>query len=145
MSFTWPFIHRLWRTVYLNTLPILKLGYLGFLVVVVSCRNSLYLLDINCIRYIICKYFLLFLRLSFYSADCFLWCAEFFFFLQPHSWAYGSSQARGQIRAYATATATQGPNCIYHLCRSLRQHQILNPLIKARDQTCVLMDTMLGP
>ena len=37
---------------------------------------------------------------------------------------YGSSQARGQIEATAAS-----------LHRSSQQHQILNPLSKARDQT----------
>ena len=40
--------------------------------------------------------------------------------------AYGGSQARGRIRAAATSS---------------QQHQILNPLSKARDKTRVLMDT----
>ena len=44
--------------------------------------------------------------------------------------AYGSFQARGQIGAIAV---------ILH--RSSWQHQILNPLNKARNQTCILMDT----
>ena len=44
--------------------------------------------------------------------------------------AYGSSQARGQIGA---ATAS-----LYH---SSWQHQIFNPLSKARDRTRILMDT----
>ena len=34
------------------------------------------------------------------------------------------------------------PDC--NLCRSLQQHPILNPLSKAREQTPILMDTMLG-
>ena len=40
-----------------------------------------------------------------------------------------------QLPAYTTAAAMPDPN------RSLRQHRILNPLIKARDQTCILKDT----
>ena len=59
--------------------------------------------------------------------------------------AYGSSQARGRIRAaaeaYATATANQDLSIICDLCCSLWQHRILNPLSKARDQNCILMDT----
>ena len=64
--------------------------------------------------------------------------------------AYGSSQARDQIKlelqlpAYATATATPDGTRIHDLYRSLQQHQILNPLSKAKDQTHILMDTMLG-
>ena len=54
-----------------------------------------------------------------------------FLFLMAAPAAYGSSQARSVIR---TVTGLQ---------HSLQQHQILNPLCKARDQTCILMETML--
>ena len=57
--------------------------------------------------------------------------------------AHGDSQARGPIEAIATglprATATQDPSCVYNLHHSSRQHQIPNPLSKARDQTRNLM------
>ena len=63
--------------------------------------------------------------------------------------SYGSSQARGHIRAAAEACATAmaipDPSHICDLCHILRQHQILNPLSKARDQTHILMETTLGP
>ena len=36
------------------------------------------------------------------------------------------------------------PRGICDLCHSLKQHQILNPLSKARHQTCILTDTTLG-
>ena len=59
--------------------------------------------------------------------------------------AHGGSQARGWIGAvapaYATDTATPDPNCICNLHHSSRQRRILNPLTKARDRICVLMDT----
>ena len=66
--------------------------------------------------------------------------------------AYGSSQARGQIgaaaaaaaAAYTTATARQDLTRISDLHHSSGQHQILNPLSEARDQTQILTDTMLG-
>ena len=48
--------------------------------------------------------------------------------------AYGGSQARGLIRAVATS--------LYH---SSQQRRIFNPLIEARDQTCILTETKLGP
>ena len=50
--------------------------------------------------------------------------------------AYGSSQA------YVTATAMPDPSriCDLDLCHNSWQCQILNPLIKARDGTHVLMD-----
>ena len=55
--------------------------------------------------------------------------------------AYGSSQARGQIGAVAaTATATQDPSHFCDLHHSSRQHQIINPLIEAKDRTHILMD-----
>ena len=38
-----------------------------------------------------------------------------------------------QLPAYATATATLDLSHICDLCHSLQQHQILNPLSKARD------------
>ena len=42
--------------------------------------------------------------------------------------------------AYTTATATQDLSCIFDLHHKSWQCRILNPLSKARDQTCVLMD-----
>ena len=45
------------------------------------------------------------------------------------------------LLAYTTATATPDPGCIYDLHHSSWQCQILNPPIKVRDQTHILMDT----
>ena len=53
--------------------------------------------------------------------------------------ACGSSQARGRIRALATTTAMQDLNCVCNPHHSSQKHWILNPLSKARDQTCNLM------
>ena len=52
--------------------------------------------------------------------------------------AYGSSQARcwTGAAAGACATATTTPD----LSHIAYDHQILNPLSEARDQTCILMD-----
>ena len=50
--------------------------------------------------------------------------------------AYGGSKARGQIRA--TAAGLHHSTCDLH--HSSWQCQILNPLSKARDWTCVLME-----
>ena len=47
-----------------------------------------------------------------------------------------------QLLAYTTATAMPDPSCICDLHCSLQQHQILNPLSKARDQTHILVDTV---
>ena len=71
----------------------------------------------------------------------------FFFFclFRATPAAYGSSQARGQIRAiaaslYHSPTATKDLSYICNLHKS-QQCWILNPLNKGRDQTRVLMDT----
>ena len=48
---------------------------------------------------------------------------------------------KSQLPAYTTATATQDPSHACDLHHSSWQHQILNTLIEARDQTHVLMDT----
>ena len=45
-----------------------------------------------------------------------------------------------QLPAYSTATATQYPSRVFDLHHSSRQHQILNPLSEARDQTCNFID-----
>ena len=59
--------------------------------------------------------------------------------------AYGSSQAGGQIRAAAASLyhsqSNMGSSRICNLHHSTQQHQILNPLIKGRNWTHVLMDT----
>ena len=72
----------------------------------------------------------------------------FFFFglFRAKPAAYRGSQARGPIRAvasaYATATATQDLSHVYDLHHSSQQRRILNPLSKARDGTCVLIDVI---
>ena len=48
-----------------------------------------------------------------------------------------------QLPVYATATATPDLSLICDVLCSLQQHRILNPLSKARDRTCNLMDTTL--
>ena len=49
-----------------------------------------------------------------------------------------------QLPAYATAIAMQNLSLNYDLRQSLQQCWILNLLSKARDRTCILMDTILG-
>ena len=49
-----------------------------------------------------------------------------------------------RLQVYTTATATQDPSHMCNLHHSLWQCQILNPLSEARDQTSILMYTMLG-
>ena len=46
-----------------------------------------------------------------------------------------------QVPAYATAIAPPDPSYICDLHHGLWQHQILNLLSDARDQTSILMDT----
>ena len=69
---------------------------------------------------------------------------HFFFLFMATPVAYGSSQARGRIgataEAYTTATATPDLSIICDLHCSLEQGQILNPLSKARDGTCILTE-----
>ena len=57
--------------------------------------------------------------------------------------AYGSSQIRSELQllAYTTATVTQDLSCVCDLHHSSRQHQIPDPLSKARDRTPILIDT----
>ena len=46
-----------------------------------------------------------------------------------------------QLPACATASTTPDLSCIYDLCLSLQQQQILNPLSEAKDQTHILRET----
>ena len=68
-----------------------------------------------------------------------------FFFFRAVLWAYAGSQAGGQIGAIAVGlchshTAMLDLSCVRNLHRSSRQCWISNPLSKARDRTCILMD-----
>ena len=70
---------------------------------------------------------------------------KFFFGLLAISWAapaaYRGSQARGPIGAVAAGHSHVGdPSHVCNLHHSSQQHQILNPLSEARNQTCILMD-----
>ena len=71
----------------------------------------------------------------------------FFCLFRATTAVYRGSQARGLIRTAAAglyhshSTATWDPSHVFDLHHSLCQHQILNPLSKARDRTHVLMDT----
>ena len=65
------------------------------------------------------------------------------FFLRPHPRHMEvprlGPKLELQLLAYATTTAMPDPSCICYLHDHSRQHQILNPLSKARDQTLNLM------
>ena len=63
---------------------------------------------------------------------------SFFGIFRASPSAYGSSQARGQIRA---VVASLGHSHICHQHHSSQQHWILNPLREARNWTGVLLDT----
>ena len=72
---------------------------------------------------------------------------DFFFFLYRAACAaYGGSQVRSQTRVtaanLATATARWDLNCICKSHHSSQQCWIPNPLSKARDQSCIFMDTV---
>ena len=70
----------------------------------------------------------------------------FFFpvFLGPHLWHMTvprlGVKLEPQLPAYTTITATRSLSHVSDLHHSSRQCRILNPLIEARDRTCVLMD-----
>ena len=72
-----------------------------------------------------------------------------FFFLWPHLQHMKvlrlGVESELQLPAHITAIAIPDLSCIYKLCRGLWQCWILNPLKEAKDQTCLLMDTMSSP
>ena len=81
--------------------------------------------------------------------NLFLLCLFFFFcFLGPHLQHVEvpglGVKSELQLQAYATAAATSDSSHFCHLRRSLGQCQILNLPSKVKDQTHILMDTMLG-
>ena len=72
-------------------------------------------------------------------------CLFVFAFLGQHPWHMDvprlGVKSQLQLPAYTTATAMQDPSHVFDLYHSSQQSRILNPVIKARDQTHVLMDT----
>ena len=77
---------------------------------------------------------------------CFWFLFFFFFLFRATPVAYGEVprlrvQSELQLPDHTRATATQDPSHICDLHHISRQHQILNPLSKARDQTCIFMET----
>ena len=75
----------------------------------------------------------------------FIFYFYFFVFLGPHMqhmevprlWV----ESELQLPAYTTATAARDLSHICDLHHGSRQHWILSPLSKTRDQTCIFMDT----
>ena len=70
---------------------------------------------------------------------------SFFSFLGPHLRHVEvprlGVKSELQLPAYTRATATLDPSCVCDPQGNLWQHEILNPLIEARDRTRILMDT----
>ena len=68
-----------------------------------------------------------------------------FFFLGLHPWRMEvprpGVESELQLPSYTTATATRDPSRICDPHHSSQQHGILNSLSRARDRTCVFMDT----
>ena len=68
-----------------------------------------------------------------------------FFLFRAAPVDYGSSQAKGLIRAIAAGLCHSHGNVWSELCLwptlQLRQHQIFNPLNRARDRTHIVMGT----
>ena len=81
---------------------------------------------------------------SFVFSGFFFCCLFVFCFLGPHSWHMEvprlGVELELQLLASATATATQDLSYICNLRQSSWQCQIPDPLSKARDQTCILLD-----
>ena len=144
-----------WRNFILTTVNTMHLWYtfslkllfpncvhinMHYLVIKVSETETIWTLEI---RNHICL--LKTLRVIMYKI-LFRFCLFVFFFclLGPHPWYMEvlrlGIKSEPQLSAYTTATATQDPSCIWDLCRSSRQCQILHPLGEARDWTHILMD-----
>ena len=67
----------------------------------------------------------------------------FFFLLGPHLLHMEVLRlgVESELQLPATATAMQDPSCVCDLHHSSWQHWIPDSLSKARDRTCILMDT----
>ena len=76
---------------------------------------------------------------------CFVLLFLFFVFLGLHLWHMEvprlGIESELQLPAYAAAMAMRDLSCVCDLHHSSQQHQILNPLSEARDQTSNLMVT----
>ena len=72
---------------------------------------------------------------------------HFFFLLGLHPWHMEvpglGVELELQLLTYTTATAMQNLSHVCSLHHSSRQCWILNPLSKARDQTCIPMDSQV--
>ena len=73
----------------------------------------------------------------------------FFLFLWPYLQRMEDPrpgvERKMQLQADTTSLTATDPSHICNLCCNFQQHHILNPLSKARDQTHILTETVLGP
>ena len=77
-----------------------------------------------------------------YRGESLFYFIIFWFFLGQHMEVPGLGvESELQLPVYTTAPATQNLNQVCNLHHCSKQCQILNPLIEAWDQTCILMDT----
>ena len=78
-----------------------------------------------------------------YLLFSFLFFLSFFLGPHPQHMEFSSLGVKSELQlpAYTTATTTQDLSRVCDPHHSSRQHQILNPLTKAKDRTHVLMDT----
>ena len=82
-------------------------------------------------------------QFPFFFVFCFLFCFFFWLFratpVQHMELPRPGVESALWLLAYTTATATQDPSQIWNPHYSSQQHQILNPLNKARDRTQSLL------
>ena len=127
-DFSWPSSFIIKTAPTHNILCILTL-YFGHTAMVIS-ESTLYLSrDYVLIAFLFLSFFLFF----------FLWL-----YLQHMEVPGLGIESQLYLPAYATARATPDLSHIRDLCCSLQQCQVLNPLSEARDQICILLDTMSG-
>ena len=76
---------------------------------------------------------------------CKYWLLHFFCLFRTHPGHMEvprlGNKSELQLPAYTRAKSTSDPSCVCNIYHSSQQHQILNPMSKARCQTWVLMST----
>ena len=87
------------------------------------------------------KYNILFVYLFIYLYFIYLFLAFLGLHLQHMEVLRLVVESELQLPAYATAIATWDLSCVFKLHYSSGQCWILNPLSKARNRTCILVDT----
>ena len=119
-----------------NSIPNRCEGFVFFFYLFLNGR----IVDLQCVSFrCTARWFTFFQILSTFFSDSFF----FFFFLEPYLQHMEvprlGVQSELQLLAYTAATAMQDPNHLCDLHHSSGQHQIPNPLSKARDRTRKLM------